>query len=72
MAKKVSKQQFKNELLKQVEGKLGSLLLAIEPQMGEKKMKKRIRRAGKILVRGIKDPAKKQVNPGATVANASS
>ena len=54
-----------------VEEKLSSILLTLSPEIGEKKLKKRIRRAGKILVRGIKPEVKtKPKKEAATTATA--
>ncbi len=55
MAKKnVSKVNSKKAVIQLVEKDLESLLTKLYPAMGEKKFRKRIKRAGRILVRGIK------------------
>jgi predicted secreted protein len=55
MAKKnVLKLTPKKEIKLLVEKNLETLLVKLDPDMGEKKFKKRIKKAGKILVRGIK------------------
>ncbi len=54
MAKeKVIKDSSKKVIPQLVEKNLQSLLIKLYPEIGEKKFKKRIKRAGKILVRGI-------------------
>lgn len=52
--KKGSKSSVKNEMKEIIEGNLRSLLVKLDPGTAEKKFKKRIKKAGKILVKGLK------------------
>lgn len=56
MSKKIVKKETgsKKEVEKLVEKNLETLLVKIAPGMGEKKFRKRIKLAGKILSKGIK------------------
>jgi hypothetical protein len=60
--KKASKQKpvsGKKKILKTVTDQLNSSLTTLKGQLGEKKFKKRVKKAAKKLVAGIKAPVKK-------------
>jgi hypothetical protein len=54
MKKKEEKKALKKQVTKMVEKDLTSLLVKLDPKMGEKKSTKRIKRAGRILIKGMK------------------
>ncbi|MEO5942630.1 MAG: hypothetical protein ABIP30_12265 [Ferruginibacter sp.] len=55
MAKKdVIKKELKTAMKQQVEKKLASLLIKLDPEMEEKKIRKKIKLSEKILLKGIK------------------
>jgi hypothetical protein len=52
--KKVSVNTSKKTIRQMVDKNLESLLVKLDPEMAEKKIRKKIKRAGKLLVKGIK------------------
>ncbi len=53
---------FKKDIQKQLEDHLSTVVASLHPQIGEKKLRKRLHRAGKILTKGIK-PVKENKVP---------
>jgi hypothetical protein len=74
MAKKIAaKPGSKKEMLQIVEKNLEILLVKLDPGMGEKKFRKKIKEAGKILIKGIKikkEKTKPAAEPKETTASA--
>jgi predicted ArsR family transcriptional regulator len=60
--------KFKKDFQKQLEDKLASIVESLNQQIGEKKLQKRLRRAGKIIAKGIK-PVQESKSPAENTAS---
>lgn len=60
--KNVLKRNARKEIKKAVEDKLAAMLTILQPDLGKKQIGKRVKRAGKILTKGIKTQAPEETS----------